>query len=58
MQGFFQIANFHIPREPVSSESGESAPVDYIVVSRRSRGNHLIQAITFLIIFLSINLVF
>ncbi|PAV23487.1 hypothetical protein PNOK_0055500 [Pyrrhoderma noxium] len=37
MQGFFQIANFYIPREPVSSESGESAPVDYIVVSRRSR---------------------
>lgn len=37
MQGFFQITSFNIPREPVFSESGESALVDYIVISRRSR---------------------
>ncbi|GBE82128.1 predicted protein [Sparassis crispa] len=37
MQGFYQIASFHVPREPVEGEEGDSAPVDYILVSRRSR---------------------
>ncbi|KAJ7097797.1 SacI homology domain-containing protein [Mycena belliarum] len=35
MQGYFQIANFTIPPHPLSHE--EEAPVDYIIVSRRSR---------------------
>lgn len=37
MQGFFQIASFGIPREPEASEDGDSAVVDYILISRRSR---------------------
>ncbi|KAH9952101.1 SacI homology domain-containing protein, partial [Amylocystis lapponica] len=37
MQGFYQIASFSVPREPVEAEEGDSALVDYIVVSRRSR---------------------
>ena len=37
MQGYFQIANFGIPREPEASEEGESALVDYVLISRRSR---------------------
>jgi phosphatidylinositol 4-phosphatase len=37
MQGFVQIANFGIPREPEASEEGSFALVDYILVSRRSR---------------------
>ena len=39
MQGFVQIARFHVPREPEASETGESATVDYAIISRRSRGN-------------------
>lgn len=37
MQGYYQITNFRIPREPVAREEGTHALVDYIVVSRRSR---------------------
>lgn len=37
MQGYYQIANFHIPREPEASEVGDAAQVDYILISRRSR---------------------
>lgn len=37
MQGFYQISTFHIPREPEVTETGNSALVDYIIVSRRSR---------------------
>ncbi|KAH9843189.1 SacI homology domain-containing protein [Rhodofomes roseus] len=37
MQGYYQIASFHVPREPVASEEGDAALVDYAVVSRRSR---------------------
>lgn len=37
MQGYYQIAAFHVPREPVASEQGDAAIVDYILVSRRSR---------------------
>ncbi|KII89160.1 hypothetical protein PLICRDRAFT_40794 [Plicaturopsis crispa FD-325 SS-3] len=37
MQGYYQIASFHIPREPVAQEEGDSAAVDYVIVSRRSR---------------------
>ncbi|OBZ69155.1 Proteasome subunit beta type-5 [Grifola frondosa] len=37
MQGFYQIASFSIPREPVVSEEGDFAFVDYILISRRSR---------------------
>ncbi|KZT26550.1 hypothetical protein NEOLEDRAFT_1132067 [Neolentinus lepideus HHB14362 ss-1] len=37
MQGYYQVASFHVPREPVASEEGDSALVDYILVSRRSR---------------------
>ncbi|KAL5511494.1 hypothetical protein ACEPAH_4711 [Sanghuangporus vaninii] len=37
MQGFYQISSFGVPREPESLESGDSAVVDYIVISRRSR---------------------
>lgn len=37
MQGYYQIAAFHVPREPVASEEGDAALVDYILVSRRSR---------------------
>ncbi|EJD05667.1 uncharacterized protein FOMMEDRAFT_139037 [Fomitiporia mediterranea MF3/22] len=37
MQGFYQIASFHIAREPESSETGESALINYIIISRRSR---------------------
>ncbi|EPQ58006.1 hypothetical protein GLOTRDRAFT_114553 [Gloeophyllum trabeum ATCC 11539] len=37
MQGYYQVASFNVPREPVGSEKGEYAPVDYILVSRRSR---------------------
>ncbi|PCH37867.1 hypothetical protein WOLCODRAFT_161110 [Wolfiporia cocos MD-104 SS10] len=37
MQGFYQVAQFNVPREPVASEQGDHAVVDYILVSRRSR---------------------
>ncbi|EMD38456.1 hypothetical protein CERSUDRAFT_113620 [Gelatoporia subvermispora B] len=37
MQGFFQIASFKIPREPVADEAGNHALVDYVLISRRSR---------------------
>lgn len=37
MQGYYQIASFRVPREPVASEEGDAALVDYILVSRRSR---------------------
>jgi hypothetical protein len=37
MQGYYQIARFEIPREPVAQEVGDFALVDYIVISRRSR---------------------
>ncbi|KAH9930723.1 SacI homology domain-containing protein [Fomitopsis serialis] len=37
MQGYYQIASFHVPREPVAAEEGDAALVDYVVVSRRSR---------------------
>ncbi|KAH8106812.1 SacI homology domain-containing protein [Cristinia sonorae] len=37
MQGFYQIATFSVPREPVAGETGDAAIVDYIIVSRRSR---------------------
>ncbi|KAI0929197.1 hypothetical protein AcW1_006209 [Taiwanofungus camphoratus] len=37
MQGFYQISSFSVPREPVASEEGDSAAVDYILISRRSR---------------------
>lgn len=37
MQGFFQVASFHIPRIPEATEMGDAALVDYIVISRRSR---------------------
>ena len=37
MQGYFQIASFPVSREPEPSEEGDTAHVDYIVVSRRSR---------------------
>ncbi|TFK54747.1 hypothetical protein OE88DRAFT_1777920 [Heliocybe sulcata] len=37
MQGYYQVASFHVPREPVGSEEGDSALVDYILISRRSR---------------------
>lgn len=37
MQGYYQIAAFSVPREPVAAEEGDSTLVDYILVSRRSR---------------------
>ena len=37
MQGFFQIATFGIPREPETTEEGDAALVDYVLISRRSR---------------------
>ena len=37
MQGFYQIASFPIPREPVDNEEGDAALVDYVIISRRSR---------------------
>ncbi|KAI0797649.1 SacI homology domain-containing protein [Abortiporus biennis] len=37
MQGYYQIASFPVPREPVASEEGDYAIVDYIMISRRSR---------------------
>jgi phosphatidylinositol 4-phosphatase len=37
MQGFYQISRFEVPREPVAQEEGDSAVVDYIIISRRSR---------------------
>ena len=37
MQGFFQISTFTIPRTPEESETGDSAIVDYALISRRSR---------------------
>ncbi|KAI5121013.1 hypothetical protein M0805_005959 [Coniferiporia weirii] len=37
MQGFYQIASFHIPRNPGTFEADDKAIVDYIVISRRSR---------------------
>jgi len=37
MQGFYQVASFEIPREPVAQEDGDHALADYIIISRRSR---------------------
>lgn len=37
IQGFFQVASFPVPREPESTEEGDAAQVDYIIMSRRSR---------------------
>jgi hypothetical protein len=37
MQGYFQLASFHIPREPEETEDGDAAIVDYLIISRRSR---------------------
>ena len=37
MQGFFQVSAFHVAREPVASEEGNAATVEYHVISRRSR---------------------
>lgn len=37
MQGYFQVASFGIPRTPEASEIGQEAPVDYIMISRRSK---------------------
>ncbi|TFK92292.1 hypothetical protein K466DRAFT_659372 [Polyporus arcularius HHB13444] len=37
MQGFFQMSSFHLAREPVASEEGDSVLVEYMVISRRSR---------------------
>lgn len=37
MQGYYQIAKFHVPREPEVTEEGDAAEVDYILISRRSR---------------------
>ena len=37
MQGFYQISSFAVPREPVASEEGDFAVVDYVLISRRSR---------------------
>ena len=37
MQGYYQIAKFHVPREPEATEEGDAAEVDYILISRRSR---------------------
>lgn len=37
MQGFFQVSSFQIAREPVASEEGDRAAVEYVIVSRRSR---------------------
>ena len=37
MQGYYQIASFQVPREPVAQEEGDYALVDYIIISRRSR---------------------
>jgi len=35
MQGYYQIATFHIPPDPVNHD--ENATVDYVMISRRSR---------------------
>lgn len=37
VQGFFQVASFPVPREPETTESGDAAIVDYIILSRRSK---------------------
>ncbi len=37
MQGFFQVSTFNVAREPVASEEGTTANVEYHVISRRSR---------------------
>ena len=37
MQGFFQVASFIIPLDPELSEAGDTARVEYIIMSRRSR---------------------
>ncbi|TDL25045.1 hypothetical protein BD410DRAFT_718891 [Rickenella mellea] len=38
MQGFYQIAAFHLPREPTDTlEESENILIDYIIISRRSR---------------------
>jgi len=37
MQGYYQIAQIEIPREPVADEVGDCAVVDYVIISRRSR---------------------
>lgn len=35
MQGYFQIANFTVPADPVTHD--DDALVEYIIISRRSR---------------------
>ena len=35
MQGYYQIASFHVP--PINGELDELASVDYVIISRRSR---------------------
>ncbi|KAI6166942.1 SacI homology domain-containing protein [Pisolithus thermaeus] len=37
VQGYFQIANFHLPVNPQDPNDGSISPVDYIIASRRSR---------------------
>ena len=37
MQGFYQMSSFHLAREPVASEEGDTVLVEYIIISRRSR---------------------
>ncbi|KAI9466155.1 SacI homology domain-containing protein [Lactarius psammicola] len=37
VQGFFQVASFAIPLDPVVSEAGDTTRVEYIIMSRRSR---------------------
>lgn len=37
VQGFFQVASFTIPLDSESSEAGDTARVEYIIMSRRSR---------------------
>lgn len=37
VQGFFQVASFTIPLDPELSEAGDTADVEYIIMSRRSR---------------------
>ena len=37
MQGFFQVSSFQIAREPVADEQGDHVPVEYVIISRRSR---------------------
>ncbi|KAF8275070.1 SacI homology domain-containing protein [Lactarius quietus] len=37
VQGFFQVASFAIPLDPELSEAGDTARVEYVLMSRRSR---------------------